>query len=117
MTVLPSFLHDLTTRDKAMVELGVLLVQRWITATLRHHTFFSLRELSQAIAQLLTGLNSRPFQKNKAESRRSVFASLDRPALKALPVQAYEYAEWKKVRVNIDYHIEVDRHYYSVPFQ
>jgi transposase len=103
--------------DKAMVELGVLLVQRWITAKLRHHTFFSLRELNQAIAQLLTGLNSRPFQKNKAESRRSLFDSLDRPAMKASPVQAYEYAEWKKVRVNIDYHIEVDRHYYSVPFQ
>ena len=104
-------------RDKAMVELGVLLVQRWITARLRRHTFFSLRELNRAIGGLLQQLNTRPFQKNKTETRRSQFDSLDRPAMKALPVDAYEYAEWKKARVNIDYHIEVDRHYYSVPFQ
>ena len=104
-------------RDKAMVELGVLLVQRWITARLRRHTFFSLHELNRHIATLLQGLNDRPFQKNKTESRRSQFDSLDRPAMKPLPAQIYEYAEWKKVSVNIDYHIEVDRHYYSVPFQ
>ena len=104
-------------RDKAMVELGVLLVQRWITARLRRHTFFSLHELNRLIGGLLQGLNNRPFQKNKTETRRSLFDSLDRPAMKALPAQPYEYAEWKKARVNIDYHVEVDRHYYSVPFQ
>lgn len=104
-------------RDKAMVELGVLLVQRWITARLRRHTFFSLHELNRLIAQLLQGLNNRPFQKNKTETRRSLFDSLDRPAMKQLPAQPYEYAEWLKARVNIDYHVEVDRHYYSVPFQ
>ncbi len=104
-------------RDKAMVELGVLLVQRWITARLRRHTFFSLHELNRLIGELLQGLNNRPFQKNKTETRRTQFDSLDRPAMKPLPAQPYEYAEWKKARVNIDYHIEVDRHYYSVPFQ
>ena len=104
-------------RDKAMVELGVLLVQRWITARLRRHTFFSLHELNRLMGELLQGLNNRPFQKNKTETRRSLFDSLDRPAMKPLPAQPYEYAEWKKARVNIDYHIEVGRHYYSVPFQ
>lgn len=104
-------------RDKAMVELGVLLVQRWVTARLRRHTFFSLHELNRLIGDLLQGMNSRPFQKNMMETRRSQFDSLDRPAMKPLPAQPYEYAEWKKARVNIDYHIEVDRHYYSVPFQ
>ena len=104
-------------RDKAMVELGVLLVQRWITARLRHHTFFSLQELNGLIAQLLQGLNHRAFQKNKTQTRRSQFDSLDRPAMRPLPAQPYEYAEWLKARVNIDYHIEVDHHYYSVPFQ
>lgn len=104
-------------KDKAMVELGVLLVQRWITARLRRHTFFSLHELNLLIAQLLRGLNDRPFQKHKTQTRRTQFDSLDRPAMKPLPAQPYEYAEWLKARVNIDYHIEVDRHYYSVPFQ
>lgn len=104
-------------RDKAMVELGVLLVQRWITARLRGHTFFSLHQLNRLIAELLHGLNHRAFQKNKAATRRSQFDSLDRPAMKPLPAQPYEYAEWKKAKVNIDYHVEVDRHYYSVPYQ
>ena len=92
-------------------------MQRWITARLRRHSFFSLHELNRLIAQLLQDLNNRPFQKNKAQTRRSQFDSLDRPAMKPLPAQPYEYAEWKKARVNIDYHIEVDHHYYSVPFQ
>jgi transposase len=104
-------------KDKAMVELGVLLVQRWITARLRRHTFFSLHELNRLIAELLQGLNNRPFQKNKTETRRSQFDSLDRPAMKPLSAQPYEYAEWLVARVNIDYHVEVDKHYYSVPFQ
>lgn len=104
-------------KDKAMVELGVLLVQRWITARLRRHTFFSLHELNRLIAELLQGLNNRPFQKNKTETRRSQFDNLDRPAMKPLSAQPYEYAEWLVARVNIDYHVEVKQHYYSVPFQ
>jgi transposase len=115
MAIIPA--RPYKPRDKAMVELGVLLVQRWITARLRRHTFFSLHQLNQLIAELLQGLNDRPFQKNKTECRRSQFDSLDRPAMKPLPAQAYEYTEWLKARVNIDYHIEVAQHYYSVPFQ
>ena len=67
--------------------------------------------------QLLQGLNHRAFQKNKTQTRSSQFDSLDRPAMRPLPAQPYEYAEWLKARVNIDYHVEVDHHYYSVPFQ
>jgi transposase len=102
-------------RDKAKVEVGVQVVERWILARLRHHTFFSLRELNTAIADLLVALNQRPFKKLPG-SRQSLFASLDRPALRPLPAQPYEYAEWKLVRVNIDYHVEVEGHYYSVPY-
>jgi len=102
-------------RDKAKVEVGVQVVERWILARLRHHTFFSLLELNTAIADLLGPLNQRPFKKLPG-SRQSVFESLDRPALRPLPTQPYEYAEWKVVRVNIDYHVDVEGHYYSVPY-
>src|SRR5262247_1642003 len=102
-------------RDKAKVEVGVQVVERWILARLRHHTFFSLLELNTAIAALLPALNIRPFKKLPG-SRQSVFEALDRPALRPLPAQPYEYAEWKLVRVNIDYHVEVEGHYYSVPY-
>jgi transposase len=91
------------------------VVERWILARLRHHTFFSLTELNAAIKDLLVDLNHRPFKKLPG-SRQSLFESLDRPALRALPVQPYEYAEWKLVRVNIDYHVEAGGHYYSVPY-
>lgn len=101
-------------KDKAKVEVGVQIVERWILARLRHQTFFSLAALNEAIAVLLRDLNERPFKKLPG-CRKSAFEALDRPALKPLPATAYEYAEWKKARVNIDYHIEVDRHYYSVP--
>ena len=103
-------------RDKAKVEVGVQVVERWILARLRNLTFFSLHELNTAIRKLITGLNRRPFKKLPG-CRQSVFETLDKPALKPLPVQPYVYAEWKKAKVNIDYHIEVDRHYYSVPYQ
>lgn len=103
-------------RDKAKVEAGVLLVERWILARLRHHTFFTLSELNQAIRELLEHLNNRPFKKLPG-SRRSMFEQRDRPALRPLPVTPHEVAEWKMVRVNIDYHVEVDKHYYSVPYQ
>lgn len=103
-------------RDKAKVESAVLIVERWILAALRNRTFFSLSELNQAISQKLEDLNNRPFQKLPA-TRKALFETLDKPALKPLPEKPYEYAEWKKARVNIDYHIEVDHHFYSVPYQ
>jgi transposase len=102
-------------RDKAQGEVGVQVVERWILARLRHHTFFSLLELNTAIADLLAALNQRPFKKLPG-SRQSVFESLDRPALRPLPAQPYAYAVWKLVRVNIDYHVAVDGHSYSVPY-
>ena len=101
-------------KDKAKAEVGVQLVERWILARLRHQTFFSLHELNRAIAQLLKDLNNRPFQKMPG-SRASVFKELDQPALQPMPSQAYDYAEWKKAKVGIDYHLQVDQRYYSVP--
>lgn len=103
-------------KDKSKVEAGVLLVERWILARLRNQAFFSLSELNEAIRELLEALNKRPFKKLPG-SRRSMFEELDRSALKPLPAEVYEYAEWKKPRVNIDYHVEVDGHYYSVPYR
>lgn len=103
-------------KDKAKAEVGVQIVERWILARLRNQTFFSLSELNRVIKRLLIELNDKPFQKLSG-SRKSVFESIDKPALKPLPVQRYQFAEWKKARVNIDYHVEVDKHYYSVPYQ
>jgi transposase len=103
-------------RDKAKVETGVLIVERWILAALRKRTFFSLAELNQAIAGLLAQLNDRRFRKLNT-TRRRLFEEVDRPALKSLPAEPFQFAEWKKVRVHRDYHVEVDRHYYSVPYQ
>jgi transposase len=102
-------------RDKAKAEVGVQVAERWILARLRNDTFFSLPQANEAVAALLRDLNTRPFKKLPG-SRQSLFESLDRPALGPLPAQPYEYAEWKRARVNIDYHVEVDRHYYSVPY-
>ncbi len=103
-------------KDKAKAEVGVQIVERWILAKLRDRTFFSITELNRAIAILLVELNNRPFQKLPG-TRKSVFESMDKPALKPLPNARYQFAQWKKARVHIDYHIEVDRHYYSVPYQ
>jgi transposase len=103
-------------RDKSKVETGVQTVERWILARLRNRQFFSLPELNAAIAELLIELNERPFQKLDG-SRRSRFEELDRPALKALPPRAYEYAQWKLAKVHPDYHIEVEHAYYSVPYK
>jgi transposase len=100
-------------RDKAKAEAGVLLVERWILARLRHLTFFSLVELNAEIRRLLEDLNGRRFQKLEG-TRRSLYETLDRPALGPLPTTRYEYAQWKKARVNIDYHIDALGHYYSV---
>jgi transposase len=103
-------------KDKAKAEVGVQIVERWILAKLRNRTFFSITELNRAIAMLLIELNDKPFQKLPG-TRKSVFESMDKPALKPLPVARYQFAQWKKARVHVDYHIEVDRHYYSVPYQ
>ncbi len=102
-------------KDKSKAEVGVQVVERWILAALRHQTFFSLQQLNERIQVLLVELNNRPFRKLPG-SRRSQFEALDRPALNPLPAKAYIYADWKKARVNIDYHVEVDGHYYSVPY-
>lgn len=101
-------------KDKAKVEAGVLVVERWILAALRHHQFFSLAELNAAISRLLVKLNARAFRKLPG-SRQEHFEQLDRPALQPLPAEPYVYAEWKKARVHIDYHVALDGHYYSVP--
>lgn len=103
-------------RDKALVEGGVLIVGRWILAKLRHQKFFTLFELNLAISKLLIELNSKPFQKLPG-SRLSEFESIDKPALKSLPETPYVYAEFKKLHLGFDYHIEVDGHYYSAPYQ
>ncbi len=103
-------------RDKAKAEVAVQVVERWIVAALRKRQFNSLGELNQVIGELLERINRRAFRK-RSGSRLSLFESPDRPALKLLPVERYEFGEWKTARVNIDYHIEVERHYYSVPYQ
>ena len=101
-------------RDKAKVEVGVQVVERWILARLRNRRFFSLAELNQAIGELLDDLNARR-TKHLGASRRQLFEALDQPALKPLPDQPYQYAEWKQRRAGLDCHVEVAKHYYSVP--
>ena len=101
-------------RDKAVVETSVLVVQRWILARLRNRQFFSLAELNAAIHELLIDLNNRPFKKLQG-SRTSAFETIDRPAMTALPTTRYEFAQWKTALVGIDYHVEFEGHYYSVP--
>jgi transposase len=113
-TVIPA--RSQHPKDKAKVESAVLVAERWILAALRNHTFFSLADLNLAIAQKLEDLNTRKFKKLEG-TRKGLFDSLDKPALKPLPSTPYEYAEWKKVRVNIDYHLEACRSFYSVPYQ
>ena len=101
-------------QDKPKVEVAVQIVERWILARLRNHRFFHLVELNSAIGRLLTDLNQRPFKKLDG-NRRGWFEALDKPALRLLPPTRYEVAAFRKCRVNIDYHVEVDGHYYSVP--
>ena len=101
-------------KDKAKVENAVLVAQRWIMACIRNRKFFSLDELNQEIAELLEKLNDRPFQKLDG-CRRSAFESIDRPAMQPLPAKRYEIGQWKRARVNIDYHVDYDGRLYSVP--
>jgi transposase len=103
-------------RDKAKVEAGVLVAERWILAALRNRTFYSLAEANIAIAGRVAWLNDRPFRKLDG-SRASLFREIDRPALRQLPERPYEYGIWRRAKVSIDYHVELERHYYSVPYQ
>lgn len=112
-TVIPA--RPYKPKDKSKAEVGVQIVERWIMACLRHETFFSLKQLNQRIAELLVALNNRQMKQHPG-SRQSLFMSIDKPVLKPLPQNMYVYTQVKKVRVHIDYHVEVDKHYYSVPF-
>ena len=102
-------------KDKAKVEVAVQVAQRRILARIRNETFFSLDELNDRISELCDELNEREMKAYQA-SRRQLFEQLDRPVLTPLPKRPYVRGEWKKVKVNIDYHVEVDGHFYSVPF-
>ena len=113
VTVIPA--RPRKPKDKAKVEGGVLIVQRWIVAALRNRTFFSLAELNAAIRELVDKLNARPFKKLDG-CRRSAFETIDRPAMRALPSRRYELAEWKHAKVNIDYCVTYDHRHYSVPY-
>lgn len=103
-------------RDKAKAEQSVLLVQRWVRARLRNQHFFSITELNSAIAELVDQLNAR-IMRGYGASRAELFASLDQPALRPLPADPYVFATWKRARVAPDYHVEVDRCFYSVPYR
>lgn len=113
MAVIPA--RPRKPKDKAKVESGVQIVEREILAPLRDRTFFSLGELNRAMRELLEKVNHRPFQKLEG-SRTELFEKLDRPVLKALPKERYEHSEFLNPTINIDYHIDVNGHYYSVPY-
>jgi transposase len=101
-------------RDKAKVEAAVLLATRWIIAKLRNRKFFSLVELNEAIRVCVADLNNRP-SRHLGASRRALFEEIERSALKPLPAEPYVFAAWKECGVGLDYHVEVEKHYYSVP--
>jgi transposase len=112
-TVLPARARK--PRDKAKVEVAVQIVQRWILACIRNEAFSSLARLNERIRELLGLLNARVMRRY-GKSRADLFASMEKPALGTLPPSRFEYAEWKRARVNIDYHIVFDEHFYSVPY-
>ena len=105
-----------TPKDKAKVESAVSIVERQILAPLRHMTFSSIGEINAAIKERLTALNSQSFQKMKT-SRRELFETIDKPALRSLPSSRYQFAEWKKAKIHVDYHFVFDDHFYSVPYR
>jgi transposase len=104
-------------RDKAKVEAAVLIMERWLLGRLRHQRFYSLTELNAAIGDLLVKVNDERPIRRLGVSRRQLLEALDRPQLKPLPVEPYVFAEWRIRRVGIDYHVDVERHYYSVPYR
>ena len=101
-------------RDKAAAEAGVLVVERWVLAPLRNRQFFSLADLNDAIREKTAAVNDRQFR-GQPTSRRDLFEELERPALQPLPRVRYELTEIKPCTVNIDYHVEFDHRFYSVP--
>lgn len=103
-------------RDKPKVEVAVQIAQRWILARLRNETFFSLAELNRRIAELLEELNQRPMKKLGNVTRRELFERIERAVLWPLPAEPFEPAVWEKATVNVDYHVEYEKHWYSVPF-
>ncbi|MFZ2996050.1 IS21 family transposase [Sphingobium sp.] len=111
-TILPT--RSRHPRDKGKVEGAVLIVERWILARLRNRRFFALADLNAAIAALLEDLNDRPMR-HVGQSRRALFEEIERSALAPLPAERFEYAEWKRAKVHPDYHVEVDKTFYSVP--
>jgi transposase len=113
-TILPT--RSRKPRDKGKVEGAVLIVERWILARLRNRTFFSLAQLNTAIAELVRELNNRPMR-HVGKSRRELFEEIERAALAPLPATPFEYAEWKSAKVHPDYHVEVDKSFYSVPYR
>jgi transposase len=113
--VLPARPHR--PRDKAKVEAAVLIVERWLLGRLRHRRFHGLAELNAAIGELLVRLNEERPIRRLGRTRRQLLEELDRPHLKPLPAEPYSFAEWRLRRVGIDYHVELDRHFYSVPYR
>ncbi len=113
-TIVPA--RPYKARDKAKVEVAVQIAQRWILARLRNETFFSLAALNARIAELVEDLNSRPMRKLGGVTRRELFERYDRPVLRQLPAVAYEMRQWEQVRVNLDYHVEFEKHWYSAPY-
>jgi transposase len=103
-------------RDKAKVEVAVQIAQRWVLARLRNETFFSLEALNVRIRELVEELNARPMRKLGNASRRELYERYDRPVLRPLPAVRYEMRQWVQVRVNLDYHVEFEKHWYSAPY-
>lgn len=114
VAVLPARVYR--PRDKAKAENGVLIAERWIIASLRIRTLYSLDELNEAVSEKLHVLNRKPFQKLEG-CRQSMFEQQEKPPLRPLPAERYQYTQWKRAKVSIDCHIEVEAHYYSVPHQ
>ncbi len=112
-TIIPA--RPYKPQDKSKAEVGVQIVERWVMARLRHEIFFSLKQLNQRISELLLDLNSRQMKKHPG-TRLSQFIAIDKPVLKPLPKHAYKFTKVSRVRVHIDYHVEIDKHYYSVPY-
>ena len=104
-------------RDKAKVEVAVLIIERWLLGRLRHHRFYSLAELNAAIGELLRQLNDERLIRRLGVTRRALFEEIDRPNLNALPAEPYSFAEWRLRRVGVDYHVELEGHFYSVPYR
>jgi transposase len=104
-------------RDKAKVEQAVLIVERWLLGRLRRRIFYSLADVDVALGELMTQLNEKQGLRRLGVTRRQLLEQIDRPALKDLPEEPYEYSEWRVRRVGVDYHVDIDAHYYSVPYR